>query len=318
MKKLIFFFLLFLATFTYGQTIKDLNNSTTASTTPLDSSEVFTGYRYDVTAYNSVTVSMWSDDTATVSVQFGDLINTTFTIQKYWNFTYLANDTTFSKELPIVAPYYRVVVTNAADDSMTVFRLTSMLHKGQAVPIDTNGYISTVLQPSTNVIGKLAANSGVDIGDVDVTSISAGDNNIGNVDIVTLPSITYGNTTLINASQLDDDPTADTSNAFLMGNKNKIGISVNYDETEVGGGVSGTLTLQVSPDSTNWYAFDVILDGNGTDAPNASISYTSDATDYVYLPRFATAVYLRAIFTGTNTDTDDTIVVTVDLYWQAE
>jgi len=39
------------------------------------------------------------------------------------------------------------------------------------------------LPAGTNAIGKLAANSGVDIGDVDVTSIAAGDNNIGNVDI---------------------------------------------------------------------------------------------------------------------------------------
>lgn len=35
-------------------------------------------------------------------------------------------------------------------------------------------------------IGKLAANSGVDIGDVDITSIAAGDNNIGNVDIASI------------------------------------------------------------------------------------------------------------------------------------
>lgn len=39
------------------------------------------------------------------------------------------------------------------------------------------------LPAGTNAIGKLAANSGVDIGDVDVASIAAGDNNIGNVDI---------------------------------------------------------------------------------------------------------------------------------------
>lgn len=43
------------------------------------------------------------------------------------------------------------------------------------------------LPAGTNAIGKLAANSGIDIGDVDVTSIAAGDNNIGNVDIVTFP-----------------------------------------------------------------------------------------------------------------------------------
>jgi len=39
------------------------------------------------------------------------------------------------------------------------------------------------LPAGTNAIGKLSANDGVDIGDVDITSIAAGDNNIGNVDI---------------------------------------------------------------------------------------------------------------------------------------
>jgi len=48
--------------------------------------------------------------------------------------------------------------------------------------------ISNALPAGTNAIGKLAANSGVDIGDVDVLSIAAGDNNIGNVDIVTVPA----------------------------------------------------------------------------------------------------------------------------------
>jgi len=44
------------------------------------------------------------------------------------------------------------------------------------------------LPAGTAAIGKLAANSGVDIGDVDILSIAAGDNNIGNVDIVTVPA----------------------------------------------------------------------------------------------------------------------------------
>ncbi|RLI55065.1 MAG: hypothetical protein DRP09_10925 [Candidatus Thorarchaeota archaeon] len=42
---------------------------------------------------------------------------------------------------------------------------------------------AVVLTTGTASIGKLAANSGVDIGDVDILSIAAGDNNIGNVDI---------------------------------------------------------------------------------------------------------------------------------------
>ena len=41
--------------------------------------------------------------------------------------------------------------------------------------------VQSTLQAGSNAIGKLSANSGVDIGDVDVTSISAGTNAIGKV-----------------------------------------------------------------------------------------------------------------------------------------
>ena len=60
------------------------------------------------------------------------------------------------------------------------------------LPTNGTGVIATVgavtaitnaLPAGTNAIGKLSANSGVDIGDVDVTSISAGTNLIGDVDI---------------------------------------------------------------------------------------------------------------------------------------
>jgi hypothetical protein len=46
--------------------------------------------------------------------------------------------------------------------------------------------IDAALPAGTNGIGKLTANSGVDIGDVDILSIAAGDNNIGNVDIASI------------------------------------------------------------------------------------------------------------------------------------
>jgi hypothetical protein len=48
------------------------------------------------------------------------------------------------------------------------------------VPITLDGE-AVVLGAGSAAIGKLAANSGVDIGDVDVTSISAGENHIGEV-----------------------------------------------------------------------------------------------------------------------------------------
>jgi hypothetical protein len=60
------------------------------------------------------------------------------------------------------------------------------------VELPTNGTGTVGLNAGTNAIGKLAANSGVDIGDVDILSIAAGDNNIGNVDIVTVPADPFG------------------------------------------------------------------------------------------------------------------------------
>lgn len=50
----------------------------------------------------------------------------------------------------------------------------------QRVSLATN----VALPAGTNAIGKLSANSGIDIGDVDVTSISAGTNAIGNVGLI--------------------------------------------------------------------------------------------------------------------------------------
>lgn len=53
-------------------------------------------------------------------------------------------------------------------------------HSDVKVTLDSE---AVVLGAGSAAIGKLAANSGVDIGDVDIASIAAGDNNIGNVDL---------------------------------------------------------------------------------------------------------------------------------------
>lgn len=62
--------------------------------------------------------------------------------------------------------------------------------------------IVAALPAGTNAIGKLAANSGVDIGDVDVTSISAGSNLIGDVGIS--GARTSGGTTLYKNIDVDE------------------------------------------------------------------------------------------------------------------
>ena len=57
--------------------------------------------------------------------------------------------------------------------------LDNSIATGNELQVDVVG----ALPAGTNAIGKLAANSGVDIGDVDVTSIAAGDNVLGRVKI---------------------------------------------------------------------------------------------------------------------------------------
>lgn len=57
---------------------------------------------------------------------------------------------------------------------------------GNTITVDGTVAVSSItnaLPAGTNAIGKLSANSGVDIGDVDVTSISAGSNLIGDIGI---------------------------------------------------------------------------------------------------------------------------------------
>lgn len=61
--------------------------------------------------------------------------------------------------------------------------------------------ITNALPAGTNAIGKLSANSGVDIGDVDVTSISAGTNLIGDV---SLQPRTGNGCTLFRSIDLDE------------------------------------------------------------------------------------------------------------------
>ena len=66
---------------------------------------------------------------------------------------------------------------------------------GTEVQVD----IVASLPAGSNAIGKLSANSGVDIGDVDVLSLPslpAGSNNIGDVDVLSLPALPSGTNTI--------------------------------------------------------------------------------------------------------------------------
>jgi len=92
----------------------------------------------------------------------------------------------------------KMKIVDGTADSTTVVAVdvgakANALRVAPANDITDGTYIGDIkfgeaLPAGTAAIGKLAANSGVDIGDVDILSIAAGDNNIGNVDIVTVPA----------------------------------------------------------------------------------------------------------------------------------
>jgi len=103
----------------------------------------------------------------------------------------IASDQT---DVPITLDGETVPVTDNGGSLTVDGPLTDTELRATDVPVTLDGE-AVVLGAGSEAIGKLAANSGVDIGDVDVTSIAAGDNNIGNVDIVSVPvpaAIYYG------------------------------------------------------------------------------------------------------------------------------
>ena len=89
-------------------------------------------------------------------------------------------------------------VTLASDDpAVAALQIIDNAISGNEMQVDVVG----ALPAGTNAIGKLAANSGVDIGDVDVTSISAGTNTIGNVGLV---GRTTGGLSIFKSIDLDE------------------------------------------------------------------------------------------------------------------
>lgn len=91
---------------------------------------------------------------------------------------------------------------SATDNAVLDNIQTSVDTVAAAVSTEMQVDVVGALPAGTNAIGKLAANSGVDIGDVDVTSISAGSNLIGDVGLS--GARTSGGTTFFHSDDLDE------------------------------------------------------------------------------------------------------------------
>ena len=118
-----------------------------------------------------------------------------------------------------------------------------------ALPAGTNSIGTVILGAGTAAIGKLTANSGVDIGDVDVTSlpsIPAGSNTIGKVDVNAIAPVDFLDSGLVDTSTAAIASTGTTVVSSLAAACTEIEIQEDIGEfmsLRVGGTVKAYLPL---------------------------------------------------------------------------
>lgn len=126
---------------------------------------------------------------------------------------------------------YESTPTSVTDGDMGIVGITT----GRR--LKTSATIDTALPAGTNAIGKLSANSGVDIGDVDVTSISAGDNTIGRV------KLTDG-TTVATVRELGTNDALNVAMVDGSGNQvTSFGGGTQYTEADTDASITGTAVM---------------------------------------------------------------------------
>jgi hypothetical protein len=154
----------------------------------------------------------------------------------------------------------------------TAVQLLDNAISGSEMQVD----IVASLPAGTNAIGKLAANSGVDIGDVDVLSLPAlpsGSNTIGKVNIGTFDSaITVNAGTNLNTSALATQSTLADAEAHLGNIETAVQLIddvVKAEDTAHSGGDKGIMALSVRKDTATFLAGSdadyqpLITDANG-------------------------------------------------------
>lgn len=291
------------------------NNSTS---TPLGISGVFTGTSDDISSYSAVTIQIYSDKASAtdgLSIEFS-------TDGTNWDEKHTATIAAASERVftfPTHAQYYRIVYTNGGT-GQTVFRLQSILH-AQPVPGSAHGMDENIAADDVGILTKSAivaqaAGSGsfvpvqataggnfkVAVEEFDA-SLPAGTNNIGDVDVLTVPaplSTTGGGTeatalrvTIANDStgvlSIDDNGasiTIDgtvTANAGTNLNTSALALESGGNLATVAGAVSGT-EMQVDvvaslPAGTN--AIGKLAANSGVDIGDVDVTSIAAGTNLI-------------------------------------
>lgn len=116
--------------------------------------------------------------------------------------------------------------------------------------------------------------------------------------------------TIIAETNLDDDPTSVTG-TYNISDFKKAAVFVDYDETEVGGGLSVAVTVDYSYDNTNWVG-GYFYDFAGGSTLQTTESLAADGWYYLWLDTSWQIVYMRVTLTATGSDVDD--IATVSAY----
>ena len=117
--------------------------------------------------------------------------------------------------------------------------------------------------------------------------------------------------TIIDAVTLDNDPTSTSSGYLYVGHYKRLAFFWSYDETEVGGGVSGALTMEIAPTSTDRNLSASFYDYAGGATLQTTESLAADGWYYCWWNNDLPVPYVNITITGTATDVDDTILTSV-------
>lgn len=115
---------------------------------------------------------------------------------------------------------------------------------------------------------------------------------------------------IVATTTLDADPTSASGSKYI-GNAEKVGVFVTYDETQVGG-ISAAVTAQISWDGVTWLSAS-FYDFAGGSTLQTSETLSADGNYYFWLDDAIVAPYLKVIITATGSDADDTAIVAAKL-----
>lgn len=120
------------------------------------------------------------------------------------------------------------------------------------------------------------------------------------------------NKTIINAVQLDDNPTSVNSATINIQDYKEVGFFLQYDETQVGNSISAVVTADISYDGTTWLDMP-FYDLAGTTTMQTTETISADGWYYFALPGayypIGSILYVRVAVAATNTDADDILVI---------